>query len=75
MIVPVVVTNLFNYGTLKPEKDKIKDLCIELPANSPEEWDLVYTGESFNADKEISVCNALSDFPVVLIKNRKQVWS
>ena len=75
IIVPIVVTNLYNPGTLKPEKDKIKDLTIELPANAPEEWDLVYTGESFNADKEISVCNALSDFPVVLIKNRKQVWS
>lgn len=75
IIVPVVVTNLFNHGNLKPEKDKIKDLVIQLPANAPAEWDLVYTGESFYAENEIFVCNALSDFPVALIKNRKQVWS
>ena len=75
VIVPVVVTNLFNHGNLKPEKEKIKDLVIELPANAPAEWDLVYTGDSFYAEKEISVCNALSDFPVALLKNRKQVWS
>jgi len=75
IIVPIVVTNLFNHGNLKPEKDKIKDLTIELPANAPEEWDLVFTGDSFNAENEIYVCNALSEFPVALIKNRKQVWS
>jgi (1->4)-alpha-D-glucan 1-alpha-D-glucosylmutase len=75
VVVPVMVTSMFNHGNLKPEKDLIKDLILELPANAPTEWDFVFTGDTIFAEKEIFLCNSLSEFPVILIKNRKQTWN
>ncbi|HSP39965.1 MAG TPA: malto-oligosyltrehalose synthase [Gillisia sp.] len=75
VVVPIVVTPLFNHGNLKPEKELLKDLILELPANSPTEWDFVFTGNTIFAEDGIFLCNALAEFPVVLIKNRKQTWN
>ena len=75
VIVPIVVTPLFNHGNLKPEKKLLKDLILELPANAPKEWDFVFTGNTIFAEDGIFICNPLAEFPVVLIKNRKQTWN
>ncbi len=75
IIVPTVVTPLFNHGNLKPVKELLKDLTLDLPANAPPEWDFVFTGETIFAEHEIFLCNSLAEFPVVLIKNRKQTWN
>lgn len=75
VIVPIVVIPFFNHGNLKPEKALLKDLTLELPSNAPNEWDFVFTGDSIFAEDVIFICNALAEFPVVLIKNRKQIWT
>lgn len=75
VVTPIIVTNMFNFGNLTPENGQFKDLCIELPANAPSEWDMVFTGDTFYAEGNIFVGDALSEFPVAFIKNRRQTWN
>ncbi|CAN5287837.1 malto-oligosyltrehalose synthase [soil metagenome] len=75
VVVPVLVNELFNHGNLKPIGEKLNDLYIDLPDNSPSEWDFIFTGESLLEEEKIPLGDALSTFPVILLKSRKQTWN
>ena len=72
---PVSVTHMFNYEDLKPRNGHLDDIYIELPGDSPSEWDNIFTGESEFVEGKIPLMNSLSHFPVILLKNRKQTWN
>jgi (1->4)-alpha-D-glucan 1-alpha-D-glucosylmutase len=70
IIVPVLVTGLFDHENLAPYKERLKDAFVELPDNAPGEWDNVFTGGSMVTHGKLPLEDFLSDFPVALLKNK-----
>ena len=74
VVVPILVSELFDFQNLDPKLNQFEDLEINLPENAPSEWDHNFTGKSFLAEKVIKVKESFSDFPVMFLKNRKETW-
>src|SRR5690606_30134466 len=72
---PVIVTHLFNSEDLKPKNGHLEDTYINLPGDAPTEWNNIITGETELVEGKIPIMNALSQFPVMVLKNRKQIWN
>ena len=72
---PVIVTHLFNSEDLKPKNGHLEDTYINLPGDAPTEWNNIITGETELVEGKIPLMNALSQFPVMVLKNRKQIWN
>lgn len=76
IVVPIFVTGVFDPETLKPRNGYLSDVFISLPDNAPLEWDYVFSGKStITEEGMIPVQDFISEFPVALLKNRKQTWT
>ncbi len=75
VIVPLMVSELFDHKSLDPNVKHFEDLEINLPENAPSEWNNIFTGKTFLAEKLLIVTKCFSDFPVIFLKNRKETWS
>ncbi|QED37086.1 malto-oligosyltrehalose synthase [Antarcticibacterium arcticum] len=76
IVVPVFVTGIFDPETLKPRNGYLSDVFISLPENAPLEWDYIFSGKSSITEEGlIPVQDFISEFPVALLKNRKQTWT
>lgn len=75
VIVPVLVSKMFDHKNLDINAGHFEDLIIKLPENAPSEWDNIFTGNTFFTKKAINVTKCFPDFPVIFLKNRKETWS
>ena len=75
ILVPIYVSGIFDNQTLKPKNGSLFDVFIKLPEDAPTEWDFVFTGQSLFADGKIPLQECISEFPVAILKNRKQIWT
>ncbi len=70
IVLPTLVTELYERESLLPKEDITKHLKILLPDNVPDKWFNAFTGETILADGEISLHSLLSNFPIALLKNK-----
>ncbi|HSP84010.1 MAG TPA: hypothetical protein VLN72_09810, partial [Gillisia sp.] len=75
ILTPINVSGIFDYETLKPQTGSLFDLFIKLPEDAPTEWDFVFTGQSVITEGKIPLQDCFSEFPVAILKNRKQTWN
>ncbi|HET8855270.1 MAG TPA: hypothetical protein VFM60_05030, partial [Salinimicrobium sp.] len=69
VIIPLLVSELFEEKDLIQRKDIFADSELQLPDEAPVEWTSIYTGDFFTYQGEIPLENIFSDFPVVLLRN------
>ena len=75
ILAPIYVSRIFDQETLKPRNGSLFDVFIKLPEDAPTEWDFVFTGQSIITEGKIPIQECISEFPVAILKNRKQVWT
>jgi len=76
IVVPIFVAGVFDPETLKPRNGDLSDVFIYLPDNAPLEWDYIFSGKStISEEGKIPVQDFISEFPVAILKNRKQTWT
>lgn len=75
ILAPIYVSAIFDHETLKPRNGSLFDAFINLPEEAPTEWDFVFTGQSIISERKIPIQDCISEFPVAILKNRKQTWT
>ena len=75
ILVPIYVSGIFDHETLKPRNGSLFDVFIKMPEEAPTEWDFVLTGQSIITEGKIPLQDYISEFPVAILKNRKQTWT
>lgn len=75
ILAPIYVSGIFDHETLKPRNGSLFDLFLKLPEDAPTEWDFVFTGQSVITEGKIPLQDCISEFPVAILKNRKQTWN
>lgn len=75
VVIPVYVTKVFEPDTLKPRNGLISEIYIELPEDAPFEWDYVFSGQSVITEGKIFIEEFIKEFPLAILKNRKQTWT
>lgn len=70
VIVPVIVTPLFNSDALVPDSEMLEEAVLSLPKTAPKEWKNQFTGKKVSSQGKLALKDILAGFPVALLKNK-----
>lgn len=70
VVVPVLVTKIFDPEILSSDEEVLEQIKLALPAEAPENWVNVLSGDTLQINGKISLRKILNQFPVGLLKNK-----
>lgn len=68
VVVPVLVTPLFQKESLSPKSKVLESAMVHLPRKAPGQWENIYTGDQVEGNAGIDLEPLLKEFPVVLLQ-------
>lgn len=69
VILPVLVTELFDSEKLIPKKENFENASLLMPQDAPKEWRHLFTEENLTIEDETALYGLFKEFPVVVLEN------